>query len=175
MFAATIRPSAAVYREEQGFDWWIYALLVAMFGLAIAGVVLRGHPQGQPPAQAWNLEIPIAVAIGVALPSVLTVGVLRMTTEVTPGDCHVWFGWIPTVRRVVPLESIERVEVVRIRPFLDYGGPGSRVGRDGQRALIARGTRGVRLHLADGTRLVIGSQRPEELADALDRARNLRR
>ena len=38
------------------------------------------------------------------------------------------------------------------------------------RAFIARGTRGVRLELIDGTRLLIGSQRPEALAAVLDGA-----
>jgi hypothetical protein len=36
--------------------------------------------------------------------------------------------------------------------------------------LSARGDRGVRLLLTDGTRLLIGSQQPEELAAALTRA-----
>ncbi len=43
-------------------------------------------------------------------------------------------------------------------------------GRDGERALIARGNRGVRLELIDGSKLLIGSQRPEALAMALERA-----
>ncbi len=54
------------------------------------------------------------------------------------------------------------------RPIADYGFWGIRAGRDGERALIARGNRGVRLELTDGTRLLIGSQRPEALAAALD-------
>ena len=36
--------------------------------------------------------------------------------------------------------------------------------------LIARGNTGVRLFLTDGTRLLIGSQRPEALALAVEKA-----
>jgi hypothetical protein len=36
--------------------------------------------------------------------------------------------------------------------------------------LNARGDRGVRIELADGSRLLVGSQRPEDLALALERA-----
>ena len=56
------------------------------------------------------------------------------------------------------------------RPIADYGFWGVRSGRDGTRALIARGNRGVRLELADGSFLLIGSQRPEALARAIEHA-----
>ncbi len=101
----------------------------------------------------------------------LVVGVLRMTTEVSPGAVRVWFGWVPTFRRSVDLSSVTRLEVIQYRPLRDYGGWGIRYGRDGERILNARGDRGVRLHFADGQRLVIGSQNPELLASALERAR----
>ena len=102
---------------------------------------------------------------------------LHMTTEVTPTDLRVWFGWAPTSRRIVPIGTVRGIEVVTYRPIADYGFWGIRSGRDGERALIARGNRGVRLELTDGTRLLIGSQRPEALATALDcaEARGLRR
>jgi hypothetical protein len=98
------------------------------------------------------------------------IGVLRMTTEVTPTDLRVWFGWVPTYRRFVAIGTIQRIEVVSYRPLIDYGGWGIRSGRDGERVLNARGNRGVRLELTDGSRLLIGSQRPEVLALAIERA-----
>jgi hypothetical protein len=101
---------------------------------------------------------------------VLIVGFLRMTTEVTATHGRVWFGWVPTYRRVFAIADVQRLEVISYRPIADYGGWGIRWGRDGERVLSARGDRGVRLDLADGTRLLIGSQRPEVLASALERA-----
>ena len=66
--------------------------------------------------------------------------------------------------------TISRIEVVTYRPIADFGCWGISFGRDGERALIARGNRGVRLVLNDGTKLLIGSQRPEALARALEQA-----
>ncbi len=172
MSIATLQPSAIVYREEQNFAWWIYALLGVMVLLAWAAPAWH-HPGAANPAVAghgWGLQLPIGLAIGLALPSVMVIGVLRMTTEVTPTDVRVWFGWIPTYRQFVPLSTIERLEVVRYRPIADFGFWGIRSGRDGEFLLCARGNRGVRLHLCDGTRLLIGSQRPEALAIALEKA-----
>lgn len=168
MSIAAMRPSSAIFHEEQNFAWWIYALLAAM--VVFGGVVAYAAGHRAPALNArpgWG-EVPVGLAIGLVLPSVLVVGVLRMTTDVVPGECHVWFGWIPTYHRVIPIESIQRVEIVQYRSFAGCGG--IRINREGDRVLSARGNRCVRLHLADGTRILIGSQRAEELAGTLERA-----
>jgi hypothetical protein len=135
-------------------------------------LLLWQYQKAEHPAAVLNrhsLEIALGLTVCVGMPAVLVVGFLRMTTEVTPTDVRIWFGWVPTYRRMVLLGSIVRLEVVSYRPLADYWGWGIRSGRDGERVLNARGNRGVRLELADGTRLLIGSQRPEELALVLER------
>jgi hypothetical protein len=169
---ASFQPAAIVYREEQNFDWRAYALLIAAevaFWAALFWKVYT-HPQPAVILNHHGLELAIAIAICVGFPVLLLVGFLRMTTEVTPADLRVWFGWIPTYRRMVLVDAVVRVEVVSYRPLADYWGWGIRSGRDGERVLNARGNRGVRIELADGTRLLVGSQRPEELARVLERA-----
>lgn len=172
MSVATFQPPAAIYREEQNFAWYVYALLAAMVGLGWLGLAWQrpGPPAPAVAGHRWMIEMPLALAVGLVLPPVLLVGVLRMTTEVTPAECRVWFGWVPTYRRAIPIGGVLRVEVVRYRPWADCGGHGIRTNRDGDRVLSARGDRGVLLHLADGSRVLIGSQRPEDLARALEAA-----
>jgi len=148
-----------VFREEQYFDWRVYAVIALLEVLTGLGLV-RGH--------VWSLEFALGLVIGLALLMMVIVFLLHMTTEVTPTDVRVWFGWAPTYRRIVSIGSVRSIEVVAYRPIADYGFWGIRSGRDGDRALIARGNRGVRLELTDGTKLLIGSQRPEALARAMD-------
>lgn len=170
MAVASFQPAAVVYREEQNFDWRVYALVFlaeVLVTLTLSWFYRNGHDPttvGGPTGLAFSL----AALAGLASPVLVVVGLLRMTTEVTPTDVRVWFGWIPTYRRLVPVGSVVRIEVVSYRPLADYGGWGIRSGRDGERVLNARGNRGVRLELADGTRLLIGSQRPEALAVAIE-------
>jgi hypothetical protein len=171
---ASFQPAAVVYREEQNFDWRAYALVI-LVEAALWAVVLWQLRKFHHPAVLFDLnphglDLPLGIGCCVVLPVALIVGFLRMTTEVTPTDLRVWFGWVPTYRRIVPMGTIVRLEVVRYRPLVDYWGWGIRSGRDGERVLIARGDRGVRIDLADGTRLLIGSQQPEALALALERA-----
>ena len=173
MSVATLVPAAVIYREEQNFDWWVYALLAVLDVLAWLGLVWLLHkaPDRAALPDSWAIEVPVSVSVvGLFLPAILMVGLLRMTTEVTPTHVRVYFGWVPTYRRAVAVAAIQRLEVVTYRPIADYGGWGIRSGRDGERVLNARGDRGVRLDLSDGTRLLIGSQRPEELARVLERA-----
>jgi hypothetical protein len=162
---ASIQPAAVVYREEQNFDWRAYAAIVAVEVAVTLG--LYGCYRHFPEFSALALTLSAMASLGCLGMVVL---LFRMTTEVTPTDVRVWFGWIPTYRRFVPVVSVQKIEVVSYRPLADYGGWGVRWGRDGERVLIARGNGGVRLHLADGTRVLIGSQRPESLAAAIERA-----
>ena len=111
--------------------------LLRLTGLGLA----RGH--------IWSPEFVLGLALGLGLLMVVIILLLHMTTEVTPTDLRVWFGWIPTYRRSVLVTTIVRLEVVSYRPVADYWGWGIRSGRDGERVLIARGNRGVRIDLAD--------------------------
>jgi hypothetical protein len=158
---ATLQPAAVVYREEQYFDWRIYSF-IAVCETLTGFVLARGR--------VWSLEFGLGLALGLGLLMVVVVFLLHMTTEVTPTYVKVWFGWIPTYRRMLPIDTVRSVEVVTYRPIADYGFWGIRSGRDGERALTARGNRGVRLELTDGSRLLIGSQKPELLAATIDRS-----
>ncbi|RUL89586.1 hypothetical protein TsocGM_01180 [Tautonia sociabilis] len=168
------RPPVAIYREDQWFSGWIYAGLAAIAALAVG--VVAWHVDPATPFLGWPgwRELPLAAALCLSLPPMLVVGLLRMTTEVLPTDLRIWFGLLPTYRHVVPLCEIRSVEPVRYRPLADCGGWGIHRCRNGERVFSARGDRAVRITLHDGSTVLIGSQRPEELARALDQAvRNL--
>jgi hypothetical protein len=158
---ATLQPAAVVFREEQYFDWRVHALTGGV-GLLTGLALLRGR--------IWSIEVAAGLLIGVALLVFLIIFLLQMTTEVTPTELRIWFGWAPGSPRVVSTSEIRRVEIVTYRPIADYGFWGVRAGRDGERAFIARGTRGVRIELNDGSKYLVGSQRAEALALALDSA-----
>jgi hypothetical protein len=169
-----MRPAAALFREEQYFDWRVFALLGAIEAAVGLGLLWWTH-RAEPAAflaHAWTLEFALGVGAGVGLPWLLTAFVLHMTTEATPDVLTVWYGWVPIYRRSVPIADIKSCVAVEFRPIADHGGWGVRAGRDGERVLTARGDRGVRLVLADGGKLLVGSQRADELAEVI--ARSLR-
>jgi len=165
-----IHPPSAIFREEQRFGWWTYSLLAAMMLSAWMVYLWRDRGFPHPIVLAHYRTTSIGIAVGLSLPVLLIVGVLRMTTLVTPTEVRVWLGFLPSYRRAVPIASVARVEVVQFHPWTDHGVWRFLQGRDGERVIAARGDRGVRLHFHDGTRLLIGSQRAEALALAVEGA-----
>ena len=69
--------------------------------------------------------------------------------------------------RHIPLSEIKSVKVVAYDPVRDYGGYGIRTTR-GVKAYIASGNRGVRLNLVNNGAVLIGSERPEDLASVIN-------
>ncbi|GAA4376011.1 hypothetical protein GCM10023186_09410 [Hymenobacter koreensis] len=62
--------------------------------------------------------------------------------------------------------EISRVQVRSYDPLGEYGGWGLK-GTSRNRALNIAGSEGLQLELRDGTRLLLGTQRPAELRQAL--------
>jgi hypothetical protein len=108
----------------------------------------------------------VAVLLGVValLAALLT---LRLTTIVTSDALSVRYGFLYKAR--VPLSEIALAEAVEYAPVREYGGWGIRGSRR-RRALNARGNQGVLVTRSDGTTLLVGSQRPRELLEALAHA-----
>lgn len=169
---ATMQPASAIFHEEQYFDWKVYALLGLLEAAAGAALLWWTHRADLSVLQtrAWTPEFLLGLTAGLGLPFLLIVSILHMTTEATADLLTVWYGWFPIYRRSVAISSMKSCEVVDYRPIRDHGGWGVRACRSGERALTARGSRGVRLTMINGQKLLIGSQRPEELAMVLTRS-----
>ncbi len=166
------RPPSALYREEQNFEWWLYVCLLLVVVLATISLKLPSdwREPGAPVPFRWpTLQAPVSFVLGLGLPTFLVICVLHMTTEVGPEACCVSFGWIPTYHHVIMIAEIERVEIVTYHAVRQHWFWGIRTTRDGERVLTARGDRAVRLRLIDGTSILIGTQRPEDLAAVLKR------
>jgi len=91
----------------------------------------------------------------------------RLETTIGGEDLSVHFGWLPVFQKRLPLRDIAHAEVCSYRPIRDFRGWGWRYGRGGVQALTATGNTGVCLTMRDGTRYLIGSERGEELLQAL--------
>jgi len=131
-----------------------------MLGLLIWQVVL-GHRWGKHPMSNANV-IGWTIFLWAIYFRLITV---RLVTEAHDGKLVIALRGFWRSRRI-PLNEIRSVEAISYDPVRDYGGYGIRTGRFGK-AYIAGGTRGVRMKLANGATVVVGSQRPEELAAIL--------
>ncbi len=157
--------SRPVFREVQRFPLRRIALALAsppcfLLGLLIWQVIL-GHTWGKHPMSNGDV-IGWTVFLWLIYLRLITV---RLATEVRRGQMAIALRGLWRLRRV-PLDSIQAVETIAHDIARDYGGFGIRSTREGK-AYVAHGGRGVRLTLAGGEKLIVGSQRPDELAAAL--------
>jgi hypothetical protein len=163
------RKSPPLFREEQGVRqprvWALLAILPTGFLLLLIWQVLLGHTVGTRQVSNGNV-IGWTIFLWLVYLRLVTV---KFVTKVEPGKLSISLRGLWTLRKI-RLADIRNFEAVTYDPEKDYGGYGIRLSRRG-RAYIASGDRGVRLKLADGGKILIGSQRPKELAEALVTAR----
>ena len=158
-----------LFREVQRFRTWIFVLPVAavtiiVWYMFIQQIVL-GHPQGSEPLPAgwvWALTM----VFGLGFPGFGVV--VRLITMVRPGELRVRL--FPFRVKVIPVGTIVEAAVRHYSPIGEFGGWGMRFSRKNGRAYNAYGEEGVQLVLSDGTRLLVGSQQPEQLLTALRQA-----
>ena len=150
-----------VQRFRQPWYWAIQIPALALLAYMVFRQLVLGKPVGDHPASNTSLVI---IAATVAL-FVIWFLKLELVTEVRDDVLDICFRGL-FVRRTIPLSEIRHFEVKTYRPIRDYHGWGVRRGAGGM-AYNVSGNRGVELKLADGKPLLIGSQRPEELALSL--------
>ncbi len=162
-----------LFVEEQRLrQWWLWLILVPSIGVVWFGFwqqIVLGKKFGNNPGPDWIWWILFPV-VGVGLPWMLYT--LLLSVEVRQDKVLVRFTTplFPLFRKTIPMEKILRAEAVTYRPLRDYGGWGIRCGAKGT-AYTMSGHRGVRLEVAEGTDILIGSQQPDQLAATIAQAR----
>lgn len=164
------------FREVQKFRQpWVWVLLLGTVGWMLyifgSGLVYQlgsGRPWGNNPMSDTGLVVTSLVCFAICGGLLWLFWIMALIVEVRDEALYIHFK--PLKRRTVVYSDIAKVEAVRYRPIVDYGGWGIRRGRNGWAYNIS-GDRGVRLDFDDGSDLMIGSQRFVELAAAIDRAR----
>lgn len=144
-----------IYKEEQHFSrWWI---ILFLSGLPI--LILATQTSGDYTA-LW-ISLPFF-----ALFTYLFI-MARLRTRLS--NQSVEFKFVPFLHRKYDWSEIESAEVI------DYGfvgGWGIRIGTKYGTVYNVAGKMGLQLHLKNGKRLVIGTQKPEEIQKWLESKRD---
>ncbi len=160
------RPGEA-FHETQRLPMRRTALAVAIPPLAMLALliwqVVLGHTWGQKPMSNGNV-IGWTIFLGLVYIRLITV---RLVTDVDTRGLTVRMRGLWRARRVRPGE-IASVETMTIDPARDFGGYGIR-SRGDATAYLAGSPQAVRVGLINGSALVIGSARAEDLKSAIQR------
>jgi hypothetical protein len=156
-----------LYKEEQ---LWrssppilVIVLLVAVLSWAFfIWIVGLGGSLGATPTPDW-LAWAILVFGGLLFPYLALT--LKQTVEVHPDAVTV--QTTPVSRYVIPYRDIVRVEALTRSALRNYTNQAIGSGQGTHTAYTVMGDKGVELERADGSFILLGSERPEELAAAI--------
>jgi len=145
--------------------------LVILFLVAIA---LEGHMVFRPvletedPWPTWALPVSIAgITINVLVTIILIFA--KLQTRLSESALYMRFFPFHFSYRKIDFDTIATVYARSYQPLGEFGGWGIRWTPCG-RAYNVSGNQGVQLELKNGKRILIGSQRAEELASLLQEA-----
>ena len=154
------------FREVQYMRrvWWVMLLVLGIAALMWWGFIQQiffGIPWGNNPSPDWMMWM-LWLIFGIGFPFAF----YRMGLIVEVLDDKILIRYVPLIRNEILLSEIEEVEARTYQPLREFGGWGIR-GLSSKRAYNVSGDQGVELTMEDGRKVMIGSQKAEELALAI--------
>ena len=170
--------------EAQYFrQWWLWLLVVGsavltagIFGHGLYVQLVRGRPWGDSPMSDTALIVTASLMFLVEGGLIALFAAAHLRTEARDDGLYLRFVPFHLSFHRLPLADVAQVEAVTYRPIMDYGGWGIRYsfgapGGTKGKAYNISGNRGVKLTYYAGRHLLIGSQKPDELAAAIESLR----
>jgi hypothetical protein len=142
---------------------WLWAIMLVSLGLVAWGFVqqvIMGIPWGEDPAP----DIVLYFILFIPLTLNVLFFISRLETEVDDTGIHFRYYPFHMKKKTVAWDELEAVYVRKYKPIAEYGGWGLRTAflRRGT-AINMSGNMGVQLVFKTGKRLLIGTNRPEEM------------
>ena len=158
-----------IYREEQRFNFWLRWVVYVSMGLSVAITIfaLQKDLSGQSSPEAWEIALGAIIGIGVPIAITAMFLLLKLETEVRTDGLYVRFFPFHIHFKRFAREELSEYYARQYKPIREYGGWGIRYSLRNGKAYNVSGNRGVQLVLSSGKKLLIGSQKPDELADAI--------
>jgi hypothetical protein len=157
------------FSETQRFRQpWIILFMLLLNGLAVLGIVLQvflDTPFGNNPMPDLGLWILLGIC------SLLTLLLLTSTLTTTVDKHGIAVQFFPFHRkpRVFPFEAITSWTVREYSPLWEYGGWGLRFNFNGDMCYNVSGKIGLDIKLQNGDKVMIGTQRGDELRELLEK------
>ena len=158
------------FREVQNMRrvWWAMLLVGGVVALMWWGFwqqIVWGRPWGSNPAPDWMMWL-LWLFVGIGLP--LFFWIMKLVVEVRSDGVFIRF--FPLTSRLIPYDQIAQVTAREYSPIGEFGGWGIRgiPSKSKKIAYNINGNEGVELMLEDGRTVMLGSQKAQELALAID-------
>jgi len=161
-----IEKNSLIFCEKQKFSRLIRWLLVLDSVVFIIFILLLLSYVGKERTQPLPMIVMVAI---LTVPTVLTFlfWMSKLETQVRSDGLYIRFFPFHINFKKFALEDIGEYYVREYRPLLEYGGWGIRYSFSGK-AYNVSGKKGLQIIFKNGKRLLVGSQKPQELVVAID-------
>ncbi len=162
------------FKEIQKFNqfwiWIVIGILIAIWLWGIIQQIILGVPFGNRPVSDIGL---ILIGILVLIPPIIILR-LRMITEVHPDGLYFKMNLFMRKFKKISPSDIKNYNIRKYKPLGEYGGWGIRysVKKKKGKAYNVKGKLGLQLELKSGKKLLIGTGKPDNLSDAMNKMMN---
>ena len=159
--------SDVIFHEEQKFSKWIYWLICIMIVISVVVIVVavkEESAKGNPPDTGEFVWLIIGIVIPIIIAALFAF--LKLETQVRTDGLYVRFFPIHINFKKFSPEDLSEAYARQYNPMSEYGGWGIK-GYGKNKAYNTRGNEGVQLVFNNGKKLLIGSQKAEELEQAI--------
>jgi hypothetical protein len=159
-----------VFSERQKFkQWWLWLILIGLNGLFVFGVFTQIIAGGKFSNLSATDVVLLVVTAFMFLLNILFFN-FRLETRIQTDGVYVRFFPFHGTFRHYSWDKIDKSYIRKYSPVREYGGWGIRVGSEGD-AFNISGNQGLQLEFNDHKRLLIGTNKAEELTAVLAKIR----
>lgn len=165
-----------LFSEKQRFtQLWVWLLLICINWLFFGPMIeneLFPDPPFIPKIYQFNTDFYIG-AIVIVLTNIFFI-IIKLETHIKADGIYVQFFPIQLSFKFYAWEDLNICMVRKYSPLFDHAGWGFR-GTQKNRVLTVSGNKGIQLVMNDGTKLLIGTQKPDEVTEVLKQLGQLKR
>lgn len=164
-----------LFTERQKFtQWWLWLILLGVSGLSIFSVCKRIVDErhfGEKPS-----DIGLLILTGMTLLFTVLFVNCRLELTIKKDGIYVRFFPFHLKFRHYNWDGMIKSYVRQYSPLIEYGGWGLRFGIFGKgKAFNVSGDKGLQLEFTNRKRLLIGTNKPDELTEILNKLGQLKR
>ena len=147
------------YKETQRFtQWWLWLILAGTWGSMVYAFIQ------EPPQSIGAYFFTGFIAVGL----LILFWQMRLVTRINEAGIYVRFIPFHLKEQFYPWDSLESAKVRTYKALLEYGGWGIKYGFNGQgKVYNVSGNQGLQLVFKSGEKLLIGTQKPDEIQAAV--------
>ena len=156
-----------IFKEEQRFtQWWIWLLFLGLnlfFFYGIYQQLILNIPFGSKPTSNSFLIITSFIF----LIATVFFFYLKLKTRIDETGIYYRFSPIQSQFKKIKWDSIKSVRVLKFKPIVDYGGWGIK-----NNSYTVKGNTGILFEFKNGKKILIGTQKQDEVKRVLETYKN---